>query len=150
MSDKSNQVQESVLLSLTGDIVAAHVSHNRVPQADLPALIMSVYSTLKGLGKPALASDEVKAKPAVPIRQSVKPDFLVCLEDGVKVVMLKRYLRTNFDMSPEEYRARWNLPSSYPMIAPNYALKRAEIAKRVGLGRKSRSDKADRTATVVD
>lgn len=150
MSDNSNQVQEAVLLSLTGDVVAAHVSHNRLHQADLPALIMSVYSTLRGLGKPALASDEVKAKPAVPIRQSVKPDFLVCLEDGVKVVILKRYLKTNFDMSPEEYRARWNLPSSYPMIAPNYALKRAEIAKRVGLGRKSRSDNADRTATVVD
>jgi predicted transcriptional regulator len=142
--------QNAALLNLTGDIVSAHVSHNHVPHADLPTLIASVYTALESLSKPAPSPDDQKPKPAVSIRQSVKPDFLVCLEDGAKVVMLKRYLQTNFDMSPEQYRARWNLPSSYPMIAPNYAMKRAEIAKRVGLGRKPQLAGAPQDTAVSD
>lgn len=124
------------LLVLTTDIVSAHVSHNNVSATDLPQLIRSIFEVLQKLG--ATAEPEVPVQePAVSIRASVKPDYLVCLEDGKKLTMLKRYLRTNFGLSPQEYRAKWNLPSDYPMVAPNYRAKRSALAHSIGLGRKS-------------
>ena len=134
MQQEQKQVSET-LITLTSDIVAAHLSNNDVAVADVPGLITSVYSALANLGE-APVVEEVKLQPAVAIRNSVKPDYIVCLEDGKKLKMLKRYLRTNFDMSPEEYRARWGLPADYPMVAPNYAEKRRDLAKKIGLGRK--------------
>jgi predicted transcriptional regulator len=126
---------KSALITLTSDIVAAHVSNNDVAVSQLPELISSVYTALAGLGT-AVEIAEIRPEPAVALRNSVKPDYIVCLEDGKKLKMLKRYLRTNYDMSPEEYRARWGLPADYPMVAPNYAAQRRELAKSIGLGRK--------------
>lgn len=126
---------KGALIDLTSDIVAAHVSNNVVPVSELPELISSVFNALAGLGAPA-EPEEAKPEPAVSIRSSVKPDYIVCLEDGKKLKMLKRYLRTNFDMTPDQYRARWGLPADYPMVAPNYAGHRRDLAKRIGLGRK--------------
>lgn len=123
------------LITLTSDIVAAHLSNNDVEVDKVPNLITNVYQALSGLGEPE-EQPEVRPEPAVSIRASVKPDYIVCLEDGKKLKMLKRYLRTNYDMTPEEYRARWGLPSDYPMVAPNYAEKRRDLAKKIGLGRK--------------
>ena len=123
------------LITLTSDIVAAHVANNNVEVSDVPTLIQTVYSALAGLGGEEQPKEE-RPEPAVSVRASVKPDYIVCLEDGKKLKMLKRYLRTNYDMSPEEYRQRWDLPSDYPMVAPNYAEKRRELAKQIGLGRK--------------
>lgn len=123
------------LITLTSDIVAAHVSNNNVDVEDVPALITNVYGALSGLGQDEDPVEE-RPDPAVSIRASVKPDYIVCLEDGKKLKMLKRYLRTNYDMTPEEYRARWDLPSDYPMVAPNYSERRKELAKKIGLGRK--------------
>lgn len=125
------------LLSLTADIVAAHVGHNRVTVAELPELIAKVHGALSGLGQEAPEPAAAEQKPAVSIRSSVKPDHIVCLEDGKKLTMLKRYLHTNFGMTPQEYRAKWKLPADYPMVAPNYAEKRRTLAKAIGLGRKS-------------
>ncbi len=126
---------KETLITLTSDIVAAHVSNNDVAVADVPSLITNVYAALANLGE-VVEVEEPKPQPAVAIRNSVKPDYIVCLEDGKKLKMLKRYLRTNFDMSPEDYRARWGLPTDYPMVAPNYAEKRRDLAKKIGLGRK--------------
>ena len=123
------------LITLTSDIVAAHVANNNVEVSDVPTLIQTVYSARAGLGGEEQPKEE-RPEPAVSVRASVKPDYIVCLEDGKKLKMLKRYLRTNYDMSPEEYRQRWDLPSDYPMVAPNYAEKRRELAKQIGLGRK--------------
>jgi predicted transcriptional regulator len=128
-------VDHSELLTLTSDIVAAHVSNNSVASSDLPSLIESVFGTLSGLGTEA-AEPEVELKPAVPIKKSITDDFIICLEDGKKLKMLKRHLKTAYDLSPEEYRAKWGLPHDYPMVAPNYALKRQQLAKKIGLGRK--------------
>ena len=128
--------QETDLITLTADIVGAHVAHNNVPTGDIAGLIQSVHTALKGLGQAPEPVVE-KQEPAVSIRSSVKPDHIVCLEDGKKLKMLKRYLRTNYDMSPDEYRRKWNLPSDYPMVAPNYAEKRRTLAHSIGLGRKS-------------
>jgi len=126
---------KETLITLTSDIVAAHVSNNDVAVTDLPGLITSVYTALANLGE-APVVEEVKLQPAVAVRNSVKPDYIVCLEDGKKLKMLKRYLRTNYKLSPEEYRARWGLPADYPMVAPNYAETRRDLAKKIGLGRK--------------
>ncbi|WP_297534724.1 MucR family transcriptional regulator [Nitrobacter sp.] len=125
---------KETLITLTSDIVAAHVSNNNVTVDEVPTLISSIYTALAGLGEQQ-TQEEAPPEPAVSVRASVKPDYLVCLEDGKKLKMLKRYLRTNYDMSPEEYRERWNLPADYPMVAPNYAEKRRELAKKIGLGR---------------
>ena len=127
------------LLTLTSDIVIAHVSHNKVGTSELTALIHSTYAALEMIGRPVVA-DVPAFEPAVSIRASVKPDYLVCLEDGKKLTMLKRYLRTNYGMSPEDYRAKWGLPSDYPMVAPNYAAKRRTLALSIGLGRKKATD----------
>lgn len=123
------------LITLTSDIVAAHVSNNNVAVEDVPTLITTVYGALAGLGSSAPA-EEARPEPAVSVRASIKRDHLVCLEDGKKLKMLKRYLKTNYNMTPDEYRARWNLPADYPMVAPEYAEKRRELAKQIGLGRK--------------
>lgn len=125
------------LLSLTTEIVAAHVSNNTVAIADLPALIDQVYRTLSNVGAEPVSQVE-KPQPAVPIKKSVTPDYIVCLEDGKKLKMLKRHLKTAYDMSPEEYRDRWGLPADYPMVAPNYAKQRSRLAKQIGLGTRAR------------
>ena len=125
------------LLSLTADIVAAHVGHNRVTVSELPELISKVHGALSGLGQETVSSAATEQKPAVSIRSSVKPDYIVCLEDGKRLTMLKRYLQTNYGMTPQQYRAKWKLPADYPMVAPNYAEKRRTLAKAIGLGRKS-------------
>ncbi|MBC8159003.1 MAG: MucR family transcriptional regulator [Alphaproteobacteria bacterium] len=124
------------LLELTTEIVAAHVGNNSLAVSDLPTLIEDVYKSLHGLGD-ALPEPEI-LKPAVPIKKSIFPDYIVCLENGKKLKMLKRHLKTAYDMTPEEYREKWSLPSDYPMVAPNYAKRRSTLAKEIGLGTKSR------------
>ena len=123
------------LITLTADIIAAHVSNNNVSLEDLPSLISNVYGALSVLGQ-EVAVVETLPEPAVSIRASVKPDHIVCLEDGKKLKMLKRHLSTHYNLTPDQYRARWSLPADYPMVAPNYAEKRRELAKKIGLGRK--------------
>ena len=135
MDTPQNDLSET-LITLTSDIVAAHVSNNSVSVGDLPALISNVYGALAGLGQAAPVA-EAPPEPAVSVRSSVKPDHIVCLEDGKKLKMLKRHLMTHYNLTPEQYRARWNLPADYPMVAPNYAEKRRELAKKIGLGHKS-------------
>lgn len=125
------------LRGLVAEIVAAYVGGNSLPASQVPEVIRNVHDALAGL-----ESDEVKApveplKPAVPIRRSVTPDYIVCLEDGKKLKMLKRHLSATYNMTPAEYRAKWNLPADYPMVAPNYAARRSEFARQIGLGRKS-------------
>lgn len=136
---------KETLITLTSDIVAAHLSNNSVDVDAVPGLITNVYGALSVLGEEPEAV-EVRPEPAVSIRASIKPDYIVCLEDGKKLKMLKRYLRTNYDMTPEEYRQRWNLPSDYPMVAPNYAEKRRDLAKKIGLGRKPGASRGRRKA----
>ena len=122
------------LITLTSDIVAAHVSNNSVAVSDLPLIISSVHGALASLsGK---AAEQARHEPAVPIKASIKPDYVVCLEDGKKLKMLKRHLMTHYGMTPEDYRAKWGLPNDYPMVAPNYAEKRRQLAKAIGLGKK--------------
>ena len=123
------------LITLTSDIVAAHVSNNNVTVEDVPTLIANVYGALAGLGKEAPV-EVAPPEPAVSIRSSVKPDHVVCLECGKKMKMLKRHLATDHGMTTEDYRQRWNLAADYPLVAPNYAEKRRELAKKIGLGRK--------------
>ena len=127
---------QTELLSLTADIVSAHVGHNRVTPTELPDLIAGVHRALASLGQSDDMSAPDEPKPAVSIRASIKPDYIVCLEDGKRLTMLKRYLHTNYDMTPQQYRAKWKLPADYPMVAPNYAEKRRTLAKAIGLGRK--------------
>jgi predicted transcriptional regulator len=123
------------LLRLGADIVSAYVSRNAVAADAVPDIIRTVHQALEGLSRGAPAPVEEKAKPAVPIGRSVQHDFIVCLEDGKKLKMLKRYLRSRYDMSPDDYRRRWNLPPDYPMVAPAYAARRSDFAKKIGLGR---------------
>lgn len=125
------------LLDQTVEIVSSFVSHNTVAVADLPKLIEETFAALKSHTEVTPEEPE-KPKPAVPIRKSVTPDFIICLEDGKKLKMLKRHLKTVYDMTPDEYRARWGLPSDYPMVAPNYAARRSELAKQIGLGTTAR------------
>ena len=125
---------DEMLITLTSDIVTAHLSNNNVEVHELPSLIENVYNALSGLG--TREEPEAPLEPAVSIRASVKSDHLVCLEDGKKMKMLKRHLMTDHGMTPAEYRERWNLPADYPMVAPDYAEKRRELAKEIGLGRK--------------
>lgn len=126
----------SELLALTSEIVSAHVANNSVAGQDLPGLITEVFGALSGLADPAPTEAAEPPTPAVPIKKSVQDDHLVCLEDGKKLKMLKRHLATAYDMTPDEYRARWGLPYDYPMVAPEYARRRRELAKKIGLGRK--------------
>ncbi|MDQ2106146.1 MucR family transcriptional regulator [Azospirillum isscasi] len=133
----SNGNPSNALLSLTTEIVAAHVSNNTVALGDLPTLIEQVYKSLANVGTEPVATEE-RPQPAVPIKKSVTPDYIVCLEDGKKLKMLKRHLKTAYNMSPEEYRDRWGLPADYPMVAPNYARQRSSLAKQIGLGTRAR------------
>lgn len=129
-----NPEHKAELIAATAEIVAAYVAKNSV--SDLQALMRQVYQTLESLsGEESGARAAVAREPAVPVKQSVMPDYIVCLEDGKKMKMLKRYLKTTYDMTPEQYRAKWNLPHDYPMTAPNYAKKRSSLAKASGLGR---------------
>ena len=125
------------LLGLTAEIVSAHVSNSPVSVADLPILIQEVYRTLNNVGQPAPAAPE-RPQPAVPIKKSITPEYLICLEDGKKLKMLKRHLKTSFNLTPDQYRERWGLGSDYPMVAPNYTKHRSSLAKRIGLGTKPR------------
>lgn len=135
--DAQDDMQET-LVTLTADIVAAHVSNNSVAVSDLPLLIANVHGALAGLGTKAPEPEAKKQEPAVSVRSSIKPDYIVCLEDGKKLKMLKRHLMTHYQMTPEQYRAKWNLPADYPMVAPNYAEQRRSLAKKIGLGTKRR------------
>ena len=132
-----NEGADDTLLTLTADIVAAHVSNNSVAVNDLPTLIQNVHSALTGISGSHSAA-EAKPEPKVSIRSSIKPDYIVCLEDGKKQKMLKRHLMTNHGMTPDEYRQKWGLAADYPMVAPNYAEQRRTLAKSIGLGTKRR------------
>jgi predicted transcriptional regulator len=123
------------LMRMTSEIVASFVSNNPVTTDSLPDVIRSVYRTVSSLSGAPEKSAEEKPKPAVPVSKSVTTDFIVCLEDGRKLKMLKRYLRSRYDMSPDEYRRRWNLAADYPMVAPSYTERRSEFAKKIGLGK---------------
>ena len=131
-------IPKADLLRMATDVVASYVSNNSVGPDQLPELINSVHNTLMSVDGGAAAAPELPLKPAVPVRRSVQPDFIVCLEDGKKLKMLKRHLRTTYDMTPDEYRAKWGLPADYPMVAPNYAAQRSAFAKKIGLGRGAR------------
>ncbi len=124
------------LLELTAEIVAAHVGNNNISLADLTQLIQDIYKTLANVGNHAAAPE--RPQPAIPVKKSVTPEYIVCLEDGKKLKMLKRHLKTAYNMTPEEYRERWGLPADYPMVAPNYAQHRSSLAKKIGLGTKPR------------
>ena len=126
------------LLTLTADIAAAYVSNNNVQAADVPAVIQTIYRALASIGTTAAAPSPEPQKPAVPIKKSITPDFLISLEDGKKYKSLKRHLRTQYNMSPEDYRAKWGLAKDYPMVAPNYAEARSNLAKQMGLGQGGR------------
>lgn len=126
------------LLEMTADIVSAYVGNNSVSAGELPSLIASIHAALSQVSTVPVEVAPEPQEPAVPVRKSINPDFLICLEDGRKFKSLKRHLRTKYDMSPEEYRAKWNLPKDYPMVAPNYAKARSDLAKQMGLGQGGR------------
>ena len=132
-----NDGAEDTLLTLTADIVAAHVSNNSVAVNDLPNLIQNVHAALTGISGQS-STPEARPEPKVPVRSSVKPDYIVCLEDGKRQKMLKRHLMTNHGMTPDQYRQKWGLAADYPMVAPNYAEQRRTLAKSIGLGTKRR------------
>lgn len=127
-------VSSEDIMSLTADIVSSHLSNNTVAVSDVPTLIEQVYQTLSSLENP-VPEEAPLPDPAVSIRRSIQPDYIVCLEDGKKLKMLKRHLKTRYNMTPEQYRERWNLPADYPMVAPNYAEQRRKLAKQIGLGK---------------
>ena len=131
------EVDKSELLALSADVVASYVSNNSASPEQVTDMFKSVYQTLGGLTEPAEPEPEPLV-PAVPIKKSVTKDFIICLEDGKKLKMLKRHLKTAYDMTPEQYRDRWGLPADYPMVAPNYAKKRSQLAKKIGLGKRGK------------
>ena len=138
-----NEASEDMLLTLTADIVAAHVSNNSVAVNDLPGLIQNVHQALSGISGSSSAP-EPKPEPKVSIRSSVKPDYIVCLEDGKRLKMLKRHLMTHYNMTPDQYRQKWGLENDYPMVAPNYAEQRRTLAKSIGLGTKRKRTRASK------
>ncbi len=148
MSDSSENptIAHDKLLSMAAQIVAAYVSHNSLPAQQLPEIIQTVYGALNDQQNGTATAQEVvreeAQKPAVPVRKSITPDYIVCLEDGKKLKMLKRHLRANYGMTPEEYRAKWGLAPDYPMVAPNYARQRSDFAKKIGLGRATNAPRA--------
>ncbi len=135
LDSEASELSGGDVLRLSAEIVAAYVSRNAVQTAAIGELVRSVHGALSGLSQPTPAAPIQKQKPAVPVSRSVQPDYIVCLEDGAQLKMLKRYLRSRYDMSPEEYRRKWGLPADYPMVAPNYAARRSDFAKKIGLGR---------------
>jgi predicted transcriptional regulator len=130
--------EKDELVELTADIVSAYVSNNTVVATDLPALINNVFDALKKASTSGMQLAKEERRPAVPIKKSVTAEYIICLEDGKKFKSLKRHLRTHYDLSPEEYREKWGLPHDYPMVAPNYAAARSDLAKRMGLGQRRR------------
>ncbi len=134
----SRTAAQSEILQMAVDIVAAYVSNNLVPAAQVPEVINTVFNSLNTLGGRGANGTGEPPKPAISVRRSVTPDYIVCLEDGKKLKMLKRHLKTRYNMTPEEYRERWALPADYPMVAPRYAQQRSELAKKIGLGTKRR------------
>jgi predicted transcriptional regulator len=131
----NEKISEEELLRMTADVVAAYVSNNALPTAQLAEVINTVFTSLRALDNQPPEAKAEPLKPAVPIRKSITPDFLICLEDGKKLKMLKRHLRSTYNLTPDEYRAKWSLPPDYPMVAPNYAAQRSAFAKKIGLGR---------------
>ena len=129
------------LIKFASEIVAAYVSNNPTPISELPGMIRSIHATLGGLSGGGSAEITTAQKPAVTVKKSVTPEYIVCLEDGKKLKMLKRYLRSRYGLSPEEYRSKWGLPADYPMVAPNYAVARSQLAKKMGLGQQQRRRK---------
>jgi len=138
--DNGEKVERSAMLRMAAEVVSAYVSNNVLAAAQLPDVIRSVYASLDGLTGGRKDAKPDILKPVVPIRRSVTPEYIVCLEDGKKLKMLKRHLRTTYGMTPDEYRAKWGLPPEYPMVAPNYAAQRSAFAKQIGLGRKPGGD----------
>ena len=143
----SDTEQDFSCLELTAQVVSAHVSNNSVAATDLPDLIRNVYQALATVGRPV--DEPEKLQPAVPIRRSVFPDYIICLEDGKKLKMLKRHLHSAYGMTPEQYRERWGLPPEYPMVAPSYAERRSSLAREIGLGRKITAASAAVDATAA-
>jgi len=138
MTDQSQtDIDSGELLRMTTEIVSAYVGKNSLAAQQIPEVISTVYSALSGLQGPPREVQAEPQRPAVPIKKSVTPEYIVCLEDGKKLKMLKRHLRSTYNMTPDEYRAKWGLPADYPMVAPNYAAQRSEFAKKIGLGRTS-------------
>lgn len=135
--DKDSGVSDVELLHMASDITAAYVSRNSLPAEELPGVIRTIHATLSSVGRDS-GGNHNGLRPAVPVRRSVTSDYIVCLEDGKRLKMLKRHLRSAYDMTPDEYRAKWGLPSDYPMVAPNYARQRSRFAKEIGLGRKGK------------
>jgi predicted transcriptional regulator len=132
------------LLKLASDIVSAYVSNNPLPVGELPAMIKSVHATLGSLSGGVAGEIATSQKPAVTVKKSITPEFLICLEDGKKLKMLKRYLRSRYGLTPDQYRTKWGLPADYPMVASNYAAQRSEFAKKIGLGRSAPEKKSRR------
>lgn len=135
--ETTSSIDNEEIMRMTTDIVASFLTHNSVPAENVPEMIKSVHATMKEISGDT-PKPEPRAKPAVPISKSIGDDYIVCLEDGKKLKMLKRYLRSQYDMSPEDYRRKWGLPADYPMVAPNYSKRRSEFAKQIGLGRGGR------------
>jgi predicted transcriptional regulator len=135
MADNSDQAN---FIGLTAEIVSAYISNNTVASADIPALINQVHSALLRVASGEAPASTEPLKPAIPVKRSINPDYIVCLEDGKKFKSLKRHLRTQYDMTPEQYREKWGLPHDYPMVAPNYAAARSHLAKQMGLGQQRR------------
>jgi predicted transcriptional regulator len=133
--DEDHSQKNETLLQLATEIVAAYVSHNQIPMTEISNVIKSVHQSLGGLVGGAAGESMTPQKPAVPVKRSVTPEFIICLEDGAKLKMLKRYLRSKYNLTPEEYRAKWGLGADYPMVAPNYSAQRSDFAKKIGLGR---------------
>ena len=142
--ENTEMVSRDEILRMAVDVVAAYLSNNQLPAGQIPEVIDTVFRSLGALDGASSEAKPEPQKPAVSIRRSVTPEYIVCLEDGKKLKMLKRHLRTNYDLTPEEYRAKWNLPPDYPMVAPNYAKQRSEFAKKIGLGRKPGESKRGR------
>ena len=138
----SDNLASANYIELAADIVSAYVSNNSVPSGDLPTLINDVHLALVKVGGNTSETPTEAPKPAIPVKKSITPDYIVCLEDGRKLKMLKRHLRTQYNMTPEQYRERWGLPSDYPMVAPNYAKARSQLAKDMGLGQQRRKRRA--------
>ncbi|MGD0192480.1 MAG: MucR family transcriptional regulator [Rhizomicrobium sp.] len=145
MSSSESQLAKSdELLKFASDIVAAYVANNPIPVSDIPGMIRSIHATLGGLSGGMPVEGPNSQKPAIPVKKSITPEYIICLEDGKKLKMLKRYLRSRYSLTPEEYRAKWGLPADYPMVAPNYAAQRSEFAKKIGLGRTAPATKSRR------
>ncbi len=136
MADQTEpKTSQSDVLRMTAQVVASYLSNNMLPATQIPEVISTVYTALNGLGIGGVGGKGEPLKPAVPIKKSITPEFIICLEDGKKLKMLKRHLRTTYGLTPDEYRAKWGLPADYPMVAPNYAAQRSAFAKKIGLGR---------------